>query len=140
MLKVSGLTLLLLSSLFLSACDAGTADTTPPTVVSLMPSNALEGADESKQVDAASVTKLQVTFSEPMMDHAWSFAYQDESKFPTLAGDPSYSEDHMTVSLPVSLEPGKDYEIWLNSENYDGFRDEHGNALEPYQWTFSTKE
>ncbi len=128
----SSISLLILNSVFLVGCSLETTDTTPPTVLS---TNPVIGTS----VDA-SVSTLQVTFSEPMTDHAWSYTYQDESKFPTLAGDPSYSEDLKTVSLPVVLEPGKDYEIWLNSQNHDGFRDAAGNTLEPYQWTFSTKE
>ncbi len=127
--KLLSLSSLVLSSLLISACAS---DVSAPTVVSTSP--------ENESTVEASTTELSVTFSEKMTDHSWSFTYQDESKFPALAGEPWYSEDLMTVTLPVTLEPGKDYEIWLNSVNYDGFRDAAGNTLEPYQWSFSTKE
>lgn len=39
--------------------------------------------------------------------------------------------------MPVRLEPGRTYVLWLNSEQYQLFRDRAGNPAMPLRWVFS---
>ena len=42
--------------------------------------------------------------------------------------------------LPVKLQPGRTYAIWLNSENFGNFKDTAGHAAVPYLLIFKTKQ
>ena len=107
-------------------------DVTPPTVVETFP---VSGSDD---VDPA-VTEIRVTFDEPMMDGSWSWAYREKSRFPAIDGKPTYSDGRRTAVLPVKLEPGKTYEILVNSEAHRNFRDNAGNPAVPFVLTFRTR-
>ena len=39
---------------------------------------------------------------------------------------------------PARLEPGRTYVIWLNSEEFQLFRDAAGRPAPPLRWTFTT--
>jgi RNA polymerase sigma-70 factor (ECF subfamily) len=41
--------------------------------------------------------------------------------------------------LPVKLEPGKTYVIWLNSQKFGNFKDTDGKSAVPYLLVFETK-
>jgi hypothetical protein len=62
-----------------------------------------------------------------------------EETFPKLAGKPHYDKDRRACVLPVKLEPGKTYALWLNSEKYTNFKDADGNPAVPYLLVFETK-
>lgn len=120
----------LLAMLAISGC--GGRDTVPPAVVSTNPPNGSQDVDPG-------LTEISVTFSEAMQDKSWSWAYEQQDKFPTLTGDPRYDASYTVNTLPVKLEPNTDYEIWINSNQFKNFVDQAGNSMAPYKLVFKTK-
>ena len=115
--------------LLLIACAK---DTTPPEVVSTIPANGDQAVDPA-------LSTLSVTFSEPMMDGNWSWAYTREEDFPEMTGQPRF-ENNNTINLrPVKLESNKRYIVWINSTKFMNFKDKSGNPSEPYRLTFKTR-
>src|SRR5438128_11375301 len=86
--------------------DDVTLGTVPAVVVKTVPE---AGAGE---VDPK-LTEIKVTFSKDMQDGAWSWAMISKESFPTLDGKPKYLKDKRTCVLPVKLESGKTYAIWM---------------------------
>jgi RNA polymerase sigma-70 factor (ECF subfamily) len=107
--------------------------TMPPVVVRTSPR-----AGDTK-VDAKAVTEIRVTFSKDMTDKSWSWTGVSRETYPKAAGDPRYDKDRRTCVLPVKLEPGKTYGLWLNSEKYTNFKDAGGQPAVPYLLVFETK-
>lgn len=105
----------------------------PPVVVKTVPQ---AGSDD---VDA-SLKEIKVTYSKSMADGSWSWSTWGKNTFPPTAGKPHYEADHRTCVLPVKLEPGHTYAIWLNSENFGNFRDSSGMKAVPYLLVFETKK
>ena len=56
------------------------------------------------------------------------------------AGAPHYEKDKRTCVLPVKLEAGKVYAIWLNSAKFTNFKDTDGHpaVLDPYRDRLAT--
>ena len=54
-------------------------------------------------------------------------------------GSPTYEDDKRTCVLPVKLEPGKTYAIWVNSDKFGNFKDADGRSAVPYLLVFRTK-
>jgi RNA polymerase sigma-70 factor (ECF subfamily) len=106
----------------------------PPVVVRTVP----QAGDT--QVDAAKVAEVRVTFSKEMTDQSWSWSKVTDATFPKLGGQPRYERDRRTCVLPVKLEPGKTYAIWLNSEKFGNFKDADGKPAVPYLLVFETKK
>ena len=96
----------------------------------------LEPANGATQVDAASVTVLRATFDRPM-EGSWSWV-REGGDFPETTGSAYFEEDGRTAALPVRLEPGRTYVVWLNSSRYQLFRDASGTPAPPLRWSFST--
>ena len=109
-------------------------ETAPPVVVSTVPQS---GATD---VDAAAVTELKVTFSKEMEPGNFAWARFGKDTFPTTTGKPKFLDDKKTCVLPVKLEPGHPYVIWLNQGRFTGFCDADGNKAVPYLLVFETKE
>ena len=86
-----------------------------------------------------SIAELRVSYDHRMMA-SWSFATRGEKAFPEVLGSPSLSPDHITISLPIRLEPNRTYVVWLNTERYKNFKSEDGEAAEPYRLTFHTTD
>jgi hypothetical protein len=107
-------------------------DTEAPTVVSTTPPN-------GSQDVSPDITEISVTFSEAMMDKSWSWAYEQQDKFPQITGDPSYDASFTINTLPVKLEPNREYEIWINTSQFKNFTDKVGNPATPYKLMFRTK-
>jgi RNA polymerase sigma-70 factor (ECF subfamily) len=105
----------------------------PPVVVRTVP----QAGDSA--VDADKVKEIRVTFSKDMMDENWSWVQISKDTFPKLDGKPHYEKDQRTCLLPVKLEPGKTYVLWLNSEKFGNFKDADGNSAVPYLLVFETK-
>ena len=103
-----------------------------PSVVSTVPAN---GATD---VDPA-LGELSVTFSSEMEDGSWSWCMSDQGVFPSLAGDPSYTPDMRTNVLPVELQPGTTYVMWIKCDNFMNFRDTQGNPATPMRYSFTTR-
>lgn len=105
----------------------------PPVVVKTVP----QAGDV--QVDAAKTKEIRVTFSKEMKDGSWSWTQISKETFPTMLGKPHYDKDKRTCVLPVKLEPGKTYVLWLNPERFQGFRDTEGRPAVFYPLVFETK-
>jgi RNA polymerase sigma-70 factor (ECF subfamily) len=63
-----------------------------------------------------------------------------KENFPKVDGKPKYLADRRTAVLPVKLEPGKTYALWLNSEKFQNFKDADGRPAVPYLLVFKTKK
>jgi hypothetical protein len=113
------------------AADISVA-TTPPVVVKTVPAAGDTGVN-------AKTTEIQVTFSKVMHDGSWSWATVSQESFPKMDGKPKYLADGKTCVLPVKLEPGKTYAIWINSEKFKNFKDQTGKPAVPYLLVFETK-
>jgi RNA polymerase sigma-70 factor (ECF subfamily) len=113
--------------------DAVSVKTLPPVVVRTVPQSG------DTQVDARSVKEIRVAFSKDMEDESWSWSQLSADSFPTTAGNPHYEKDHRTCVLPVKLQLGKTYAIWLNSEKFGNFKDTSGISAVPYLLVFQTK-
>jgi RNA polymerase sigma-70 factor (ECF subfamily) len=104
-----------------------------PVVVKAVPK-----AGDTK-VDAAKVKEIRVTFSKDMADKSWSWTQISDETFPKTTGKIHYEKDRRTCVMPVKLEPGKTYVIWLNPAKFQGFRDTDGHAAMSYLLVFETK-
>ena len=113
--------------------DDVTLASVPPVVAKTVPE---AGAAE---VDA-NLPEIRVTFSKDMKDASWSWSTLSEESFPKTVGEPKYLVDKRTCVLPVRLEPGKTYGLWLNSGNFGNFRDADGQSAVPYLLVFKTKK
>ena len=102
----------------------------PPVVVKTVP----QAGDT--EVDPA-ITEIRATFSKKMQNGSWSWAGADES---WVNGKPHYLADGKTCVLPVKLESGKTYVVWLNSPKFRGFKDSHARSSIPYLLVFETKK
>lgn len=122
-------------ALFLSPPLSEGADSSDlsPKVISTNPKNDASGVDPS-------LSKITVTFDKPMLDKGWSWSYEEKDSFPQTTGQPSYTDNGTTCMLPVKLEPGKRYVIWINTARFRNFKDRSGNAAEPYRLVFTTRE
>jgi RNA polymerase sigma-70 factor (ECF subfamily) len=54
------------------------------------------------------------------------------------AGEVAYDKEKKTCVLPVKLEPGKTYAVWINSEKFANFKDIGGRPAVPYLLVFTT--
>jgi len=86
-----------------------------------------------------SIAELKVSYDHRMMA-SWSFATGGERGMPEVLGPASLSDDHITISLPIRLEPNHTYVVWLNTERYKNFKGEDGQSAEPFRLTFSTTD
>jgi hypothetical protein len=104
----------------------------PPVIVRTEPESGAADVD-------ASLTELRATFSKPMQGgrHGWVGL---GANAPGVTGPPRYSEDGRTSVLPVKLQPGRIYAIWLNSESARDFADRAGQPAVPYLLIFETRK
>ena len=124
--------LVLLGSSVLAQNSTSVADL-PPIAVKTVPQSG------DLAVDPA-LKEITVTFSKDMLTREmWSWAQIDAASFPKLAGKPRFLSDKRTCVLPVHLEPGKSYAIWVNSGRFDSFRDVGNRPAVPYLIAFQTK-
>jgi len=108
-------------------------DADRPSVVSITPTN---GADD---VDPA-ITEIVIVFDRPM-GKGYGFMISPElgrDAFPKTTGHSHFSDDMMSITLPVALEPGKTYEFYLNNADYAAFQSAKGSPLEPVRVRFTT--
>ncbi|HOO77645.1 MAG TPA: Ig-like domain-containing protein [bacterium] len=105
----------------------------PPVVVATVP---VAGALE---VDP-SLGEIKVTFSKDMQtERMWSWVRITRETFPEIEADKiHYLPDRRTCVLPVRLEPGRTYAMWINSLENDTFRDTENNPAVPYLLVFRT--
>ncbi len=103
-----------------------------PKIVSLDPPNGAKDVDPSIQW-------LRVTFDVPMGEGmSWTGG---GANFPTVRDDkqPNWSEDGRTCALPVTLVPGHEYRLGLNSVSYQNFQSKWGVPLQPVEYRFRTR-
>ena len=104
---------------------------TPPKVIALSPDNGAKGVDPA-------ITQLSVTFDRPM-GGGMSWVRDDIQKYPETTGKVTWSDDHLTCTMPVKLYPKRSYLIWLNAKSFNNFQSEYGVSLIPVKWTFETR-
>ncbi|MCE5271997.1 Ig-like domain-containing protein [bacterium] len=105
----------------------------PPVVVRTVP----QSGDTA--VDAATVKTVRITFSKQMNANSFSLVQMSPESFPKLEGQPKFNADGLTCEAAVTLEPGKTYVIWVNSQKFAGFKDASGKSAIPYLLVFKTK-
>lgn len=128
------LTLSGLLSGFALAADELSVETAQPVVLKTVP------AAGSTDVDPE-LTEIKVTFSKEMTDGSWSWViHLNKDYFPGDGGKPKYLADKQTCVLPVKLEPGKTYAVWVNSDKFTNFKDTAGRPAVPYLLVFRTKK
>lgn len=101
-----------------------------PQVIALSPPNG------ARNVDPAAVSELRVTFDREMAN-GWSWVREGDN-FPETTGPAGFAADRRTAVLPVRLEPGRQYVVWLNHEPYMMFTDPSGRPADPVRWEFWT--
>lgn len=107
--------------------------TAPPVVVETNPRAGAVDVDPS-------LAEVRVTFSKDMMtDNMWSVVKISDDTFPKIDGDVRY-QDARTFVIPVALERGSTYALWVNYKQHDAFRDVNGSASIPYFLVFQTRE
>lgn len=112
---------------------AGTAAArSPPDAPKLVASSPWPDA-----VVAAGEQVLQLTFDRPMRRTSWSVT-GDPVRAPNFVGTPAFSADGRTFSQKMLLEPGRSYEIGVNSPSHRNFRDTAGAAAALKRVRFST--
>ncbi len=68
----------------------------------------------------------------------WSWSQLSKGSYPATPGKPRYLKDGKTCVLPVRLQPGKTYAIWVNSQRFRSFKDQDGQPAVPYLLVFET--
>lgn len=104
----------------------------PPVVVETHPLSGATNVPPGR-------TELRVRFSKPMAAQSWSWVHAWENSVPPMLGQPRF-EDPSTCVLPVQLEPGRTYAVWINSENFQNFRGHRGLPAVPYLLIFQTRD
>lgn len=112
-----------------------TIETMPPSVIKTFPQSG------DGKVDPA-LKEVRVTFSKEMMtDNQWSWCSYTPETFPEIDKTKiRYLKDKRTCVLPVKLEAGRTYVIWINTDQYNYFKDQEGNSAIPYLLVFQTHE
>ncbi len=87
----------------------------------------------------AKLQEIGIVFSKQMRINGWSLVMQDKSSFPKVAGKVGFQNDGRTFIAPVTLEPDKNYVVWVNSDRYQNFCDQQGRPAVPYMLSFRTK-
>ncbi|HET6324150.1 MAG TPA: Ig-like domain-containing protein [Planctomycetaceae bacterium] len=109
-----------------------TVETARPVVVKTVPEAGSADVDPK-------LTEIQVTFSKDMHDQSWSWSQVSKASFPKVDGKSKYLADKRTCVLPVKLEGGKTYVIWVNSQKFGNFKDTEDRPAVPYLLVFKTK-
>jgi RNA polymerase sigma-70 factor (ECF subfamily) len=109
-----------------------TLESVPPVVVKTVPEAGADGVDPK-------LNEIKVTFSKDMEDGTWSWSALSKESYPDGDGKPKYLADKRTCVLPVKLQPGKTYAIWVNSSKFRNFKDSGGQSAVPYLLVFKTK-
>jgi RNA polymerase sigma-70 factor (ECF subfamily) len=103
-----------------------------PSIVSLEPENG------AKEVDPGTTT-LRVTFDVPMGEGmSWTGGGTTAPKTPE-GKTASWSDDGLTCTLPVALEPDHDYQLGLNSVTHKNFTSKWSVPLEEVVYRFRTR-
>jgi len=105
----------------------------PPVVVKTVPQSG------DLAVDPA-LKEIRVTFSKEMMtNEMWSWVQINAATFPKSTSKAHYLDDKRTCVLPVQLEAGKTYAMWINSDQHESFRDTGNKPAVRYLLVFQTR-
>lgn len=121
---------------------AATAQTTKEISVRSLPPSVIKTVPPAGATDVDPALKeLSFTFSKDMMNGSWSACQISDETFPASGdGKMHYLPDKRTCVMPVKLEAGKTYVIWLNRGQFQNFRDTQRNSSVPYLLVFQTKK
>jgi beta-lactamase regulating signal transducer with metallopeptidase domain len=109
-----------------------TAKVRAPRIVKMEPANGATDVDPARKA-------LRVTFDMPMGDgFSWTGGGPNFPEIPE-GKRPKWTTDHRTCILPVTLKPGWEYRVGLNSPSHKNFTSAGGVPLEPVVYTFKTK-
>jgi hypothetical protein len=104
-----------------------------PKVVSMVPANGAEDVDPGLKA-------IVVTFDRPMQDKSWSVVTLGaQDQYPKTAGPLRYDAARKVFTMPVQLQPGKEYVFGLNGGRFQNFRSADGTPLVPVVVRFKTK-
>ena len=104
-----------------------------PKIVAMTPANGAQDVDSNLKA-------IVVTFDRPMRDQSWSVVgIGSLDQHPKSAGPVGYDAARKVFTMPVALEPNKEYVFGLNSEQYHNFQSEPGIPLAPVVVRFKTK-
>jgi len=117
------------------ARDEISVETMPPSVIKTVPQ-----AGDTRV--APSLKEIRVTFSKDMKtDNQWSWCMYTPETFPQIdKTNIRYLQDKRTCVLPVKLKPGKTYAIWINTQQYNYFKDKNEKSAIPYLLVFQTRK
>jgi hypothetical protein len=103
-----------------------------PTIVMIEPQNGANDVDPDTK-------SLRVTFNIAMGEGmSWTGGGESFPKIP--GGKPaSWSDDGLTCTLPVALEPDHDYQLGLNSVSHNNFQSKWGVPVEAVIYKFHTR-
>ena len=134
MMRVASALVVLAAGICVAAAtfEEVTLESVPPVVVKTVPEAGADGVDPK-------LTEIKVTFSKDMEDGTWSWSTLSKESFPEGDGKPKYLADNRTCVLPVKLQPGKTYAIWVNTAKFRNFKDWGGQPAVPYLLVFKTK-
>ena len=99
--------------------------------------------------DAVENDDLTLEFATPVSAFGFDHLAQSADGFSFTGGGPNFpkipdgqkprwSKDGKTVTLPISLQLGKKYQLGLNSYSHKNFSSKSGVPLEPVDFTFAT--
>ena|SRR5437868_4122353 len=125
--------LLLIVAVPIALAENITLDSARPVVIKCVPEAGASDVDPS-------LTEIRVTFSKEMQPGSWSWALIDKETYPGTSEVPKYLDDKRTCVLPVKLQPGKTYAVWINSEKLHNFKDAKGEIAVPYLLVFKTRD
>jgi hypothetical protein len=103
-----------------------------PRIVSLTPVNGAQNVDPGLRA-------VVVTFDRPMKAGNLAVMSLDRDKLPKMPGQASFDATRTVLTIPVSLEPGREYELGLNAEGFLVMQDDQGHPLVPTVIRFRTK-
>jgi hypothetical protein len=103
-----------------------------PRIVSMVPPNGAEDVDPNLKM-------IVVTFDRPMRSPGWAVVTLGSSnEVPKGAGPVGYDSERKVFTMPVELQPDKEYRFGLNAEGYLGFQSQEGIPLAPVVVRFKT--
>jgi hypothetical protein len=101
--------------------------------VSLVPAN------EASDVDPR-LKSIVVTFDRPMKPGYIAVIRLDANRFPGVTDQVSFDAKQTVLTIPVELEPNREYVLGLNAEETLVMQDEQGNPLAPVVIRFKTRK
>lgn len=85
------------------------------------------------------VNQITVTFDKEMFPYGYSWV-QTGQPFPETTGNPYFSNNTLSCTLPVKLKAGQYYRISINSSTYLGFKSKDKEPAQEYSLVFATAD